>query len=146
MRTQFLLAILLGTAALAAGTNTFRPYERVDLATWEPIMRTNTSGKAVACMGPVLDPAKATFVTNGISLGELVEHLGPGWMSPAARAYSIHWDFADGRELIVGAPRRFSNAVWRASFILSATNSPSECHLWWTTNATFCFTNVPATK
>jgi hypothetical protein len=109
-------------------------------------MRTNIAGKAVACVGPVLEPAKATIVTNGISLGDLAAHLGRGWMSPASRASSIHWDFADGRELIVHSPRRSFDGVWRASFILSCTNSPSECHVWWTTNATFCFTNVPFAK
>ena len=146
MRTHFLPIILLATAALAADTNAFRAYERVDLGSWKPIMRTNTAGKVVPCMGPVLDPAKAATVTNGISLGQLVANLGPGWVSPAARASSIHWDFADGRELIVGAPSRFSGESWQPSSVLSATNAPSECHLWWTTNSMFCFTNVSTAK
>ncbi len=132
--------------AFAGETNGFRAYERLNLLTWTPTVRTNIAGQAVKCIGPVLDPAKAAIVTNGVSLGNLVTNPGPGWMSPASRANSIEWDFADGRFLHVGSPKNFSDENWQASLILSTTNTRFECHLWWTTNSTFCFTNAPTPK
>lgn len=141
MRTHSLMVTMMAAAAFAGDTNAFRAYERLDLLTWTPTVRTNIAGLAVKCIGPVLDPAKAAAVTNGISLGTLVTNLGPGWMSPASRAHSIEWDFADGRFLHVVHPKNISGEDWPASFIVSTTNTPSECHLWWVTNMTFCFTN-----
>jgi hypothetical protein len=144
MRLQLFPFVLLASAALAGDTNTFRAYERVNI--FSPTIRTNVAGEAVRCIEPVLDPARAAIVTNGVPLGQLVTNLGPGWMSPASRASSIHWDFADGRELTVASPGGTTNGEWRASFTLDITTSSSVCHFWWTTNSKFCFTNGSSTK
>ena len=146
MRIPSLLLILMVTTASAGDAPGFRAYERLDLFTWTPTVRTNIAGQAVKCIGPILDPAKAASVTNGISLGDLVTNLGPGWMSPASRANSIEWDFADGRFLSVSAPKKFSGEVWQAAFILSTTNTPYECHVGLVTNLNFCFTNLAREK
>ncbi len=141
MRTCSLLVMMMAATVFAGDTNGFRAYERLNLFAWTPAVRTNVAGQAVKCIGPVLDPGKAAMVTNGISLGDLVTNLGPGWVSPASRAKSIHWDFADGRFLNVSPPKNSAGEDWQASFILSTTNTPSQCHVWWVTNMTYCFTN-----
>ncbi len=141
MRTCSLLVMMMAATVFAGDTNGFRAYERLNLFAWTPAVRTNVAGQAVKCIGPVLDPGKAAMVTNGISLGDLVTNLGPGWVSPASRAKSIHWDFADGRFLTVSPPKNSAGEDWQASFILSTTNTPSQCHVWWVTNMTYCFTN-----
>jgi len=146
MRTLLLPPILFATAVLARDSNSFRAYERVDLLSWQPTIRTNIAGEVVRCIGPVLDHTKTLSVTNGISLGQLVTNLGPGWRSPASRASSIHWDFADGRSLTVTCPAGGTNDSWQASFTLDTTTLSSVCHYWWTTNSKFCFTNVSSTK
>ncbi|PWU14503.1 MAG: hypothetical protein C5B50_17185 [Verrucomicrobia bacterium] len=146
MRTQILLSFLLVVAALAADTNAFRAYERIDLFTFDMKPKTNAAGKAVVCPCPLLGPSGAAIFTNGISLGQIVKKLGPGWMSPAARATTIHWSFTDGREVTVSPPSQSSGGKWEASFVLGARDTPSQCHFYWTTNLTYCFTNAAARK
>jgi hypothetical protein len=49
----------------------------------------------------VLDAAKLDRVADGMTLGAIVEELGPGWMSAAESAGIITWFFSDNRQLCI---------------------------------------------
>jgi hypothetical protein len=86
---------------------------------------------------PVLEAAKAAFVTNGIRLGQVISLLGPGWSYPTdVRANLTRWSFADGRELAVFSPTSLSTDT-----VLS-TDLESPSRLWFTTN----YLPAPAAK
>jgi len=50
---------------------------------------------------PVLPSSKASAITNGITLREIVMTLGPGWVGKRRSLGVITWRFADGRLLQV---------------------------------------------
>jgi len=113
MRTLF-IAFLLTTAALAGDTNAFRPFQ--DSSTYKPLH---------------LDPSKAASITNGVTFGQVVTNLGPGYFygSPSQGVQMIRWDFIDGRELYI-RPSSFSPSVVLHSDI------HSDSAFWFITNAT----------
>ena len=138
--------MVLVTLESAADTNTFCACKILEMDFSKGNTITNSQGVAVLCLAPILDAAKAEAVTNGITLGQTVAELGPGWMSPASGVNAIHWSFNNGRELVVLFPDRHSIPNWHQSFVLSSTNSPAECQVWWLTNTLMCFTNQSAQK
>jgi hypothetical protein len=146
MRTLLFLTMMLATVASAEDTNAFCAYKVLDFGVSKGRIMTNSQGVAVLCHAPILDFAKAEAITNGITLGQTVAKLGPGWMSPVSGVNAIHWSFSDGRELVVFFPGRYRTPSWQESFVLSVTNSPAECHFWWLTNSTMCFTNQAPRK
>jgi hypothetical protein len=48
---------------------------------------------------PLVEASKAASITNGITFGQVVTNIGPGWMSAAASVAIVQWRFADGRTL-----------------------------------------------
>ena len=144
MRTLLFSIIVLATTAFAANTNTFFAYKVLDLT--KGTILTNSQGVAILCHMPILDAAKTGVVSDGVTLGQTVDKLGSGWMSPVSGVNAIHWSFNDGRELVVFFPNRYSSPSWQESFVLRNKNSATECHVWWLTNSTMCFTNQPTRK
>ncbi|MGC3988657.1 MAG: hypothetical protein QM796_03015 [Chthoniobacteraceae bacterium] len=62
----------------------------------------------VSDSSPVPMPAaKANAVKSGLSLKQLVELLGPGWMPRFSGTGIVAWSFADGRELWLSGGDRF---------------------------------------
>jgi hypothetical protein len=96
-------ALLTAAAAFGANTNEFRPV----IPTHRPRL---------------IEASKAASITNGITLGQVVKHLGPGWMpdgkfpdgSPGAPVESvgiIRWSFTDGRQLNLVPKTRTANDI-----------------------------------
>ena len=86
--------LILSVRVLPAQTATnFAAY----VASWQPPTPLATNG--------------LSQVTNGITLGKIVEHLGPGWMSPAESCGIIRWSFMDGRTLCVWPSQYASNEI-----------------------------------
>ena len=97
MRRFFIiLTLLMAVTAFADDTNTFCP----------AICCTNTP--------PLIDVSKEVIITNGITLGQVVTNLGPGWMpggkvklpdgrevEVVADILMIQWNFTDGHQLVV---------------------------------------------
>ena len=84
---------------------------------------------------PLIESSKASCITNGITLGQVVTNLGPGWWpdgngidSPIESAGIIRWTFADGRQLNVRPTSSYS-----ASMVLGA--NIGQTRFWFTTNA-----------
>jgi hypothetical protein len=108
MRTLF-IALMLATATFAGDTNVFRADQDT--------------------RPPLIAPSKAASITNGITLGQIVKNLGPGFIGNSS-AGIIHWSFADGRELNVWP------LDYTASEVLS-TNRGKRAEFWFSTNAYF---------
>ena len=89
---------------------------------------TNATFRAfeVSDQPPIPVPAsKASVITNGITLGQIVATLGPGWMTAHMQKSSvaphIMWRFSDGRVL------HLCPESWTADEVI-ATNSTSSFH------------------
>ena len=108
MRTLF-IALLFATVGLADDTNVFRADQDT--------------------RPPLIAPSKAASITNGITLGQVVTNLGPGFIGNSS-AGIIRWSFADGRELNV----RQGDST--ASEVLT-TNIGDEACFWFSTNEYF---------
>ena len=121
MRTM-ILALLLATAALAGDTNKFQP-SRV----FYPTVSTNNHGVRVVSSPPLIDASKAESITNGITFGQVVTNLGPGWSPVFDETGVIRWYFSDGRQL-------HSWPDNNADTVLT-TNVNSNARFWFTTNA-----------
>lgn len=101
MRAIF-TAFLFATAAFAGETNEFSPCVVLSFTnTSNATIVTNERGTKVMILQPLLEPAKLASVTNGITLGQVVTNLEPGWMTQAESVGIIRWSFRDGRELQV---------------------------------------------
>jgi hypothetical protein len=76
----------------------------------------------------LIDSAAADSVTNGITLKQLIQNLGPGWKSPDDGIGLINWTFKDGRELEVLQPRFNETAakIYTAGQMHWFTNNSTE--------------------
>ena len=111
MRTIF-IALFFTTTALAGYTNAFRPFQVLSYRD-KP---------------PQIDSSKAASVTNGMTLGQVVTNLGPGWIYWDVNIVIIRWSFTDGQELNI-LPSSYSASVVIHSDI------HSDSRFWFTTNA-----------
>jgi hypothetical protein len=83
---------------------------------------------------PAIEASKATSITNGITLVQVVASLGPGWMIGSTNkgdfvdsAGIIKWTLSDGRQL----------NVWPNSHLASTvltTNAGDQNRFWFSTN------------
>jgi len=80
---RYLIAFFICAATMAQTTNSFEPYRMVQ--------------RRPAPLAAV----KARGITNGITLGQVVAQLGPGWTLGYSGTGMIRWSFSDGRELFV---------------------------------------------
>jgi hypothetical protein len=127
MRT-IIVSFLLATAVFAGDTNAFLPYRMLLLTnSSEGIVITNGQGIRVHIQQPLLEPSKSASITNGITLGQVVTNLGPGWMWQTESVGIIQWSFNDGRELDV-LPGSIS-----AGEVLSSDKG-SRSRFWFSTN------------
>ncbi len=125
----FFAAILLTTTAFADDTNAFHPFQVLSFTnTSKATITTNIHGMRVMLLQPLIEPSKVASITNGITLGQVVTNLGPGWMLGTESVGIICWSFSDGRELNV-LPSSYS-----ATDVLS-TNRSNRAHFWFTTNS-----------
>jgi hypothetical protein len=106
---------LFGTTVLAADTNTFQPYILLGRVPGQ------TDGLPEPTNGIIKlnEPSQAAAITNGITLGQLVASLGPGYVDNFSGLGNIMWPVTDGRVLCVRGTR--------ASDILSSNANSSQC-------------------
>ena len=104
---RYLLAILICTIAMAETTNSFVPY-RMSPRRPAPLAAT-----------------KAYGITNGITLGQVVAQLGPGWMPGEPGTGIIRWSFSDGRQLVVWSSGSTAD-------IVLTTNRSARSRFWFT--------------
>jgi hypothetical protein len=71
-----------------------------------------------------LDPAKLDRIKDGMTLGQIVDDLGPGWISPLSGVGIITWSFTDGRRLSVW-PRSYT-----ASEVVTKHESRGQSRMW----------------
>jgi len=116
MRT-FLISLCIASHLYAGDTNSY---------SWKPPW--GTAGR-----GAFIDAAKATSITNGISYGQIVSNLGPGYVSQADNTMIPRWYFTDGRRLWVW-PKSFA-----ASDVLHSNAPDVQGHFLVLTQGTFCF-------
>ena len=74
---------------------------------------------------PDLDSAEIRTITNGITLGQIVTNLGPGWISPEDSSGIIRWRFGNGRQLNVWP------SYYRADEVVH-TNREADVRMWFT--------------
>jgi hypothetical protein len=122
MRTLF-IALFLARTALAGDTNLFLLYH--DHTAFRELQ---------------IDSSKAASVTNGVTLGQVVTNLGPGFFygNPSMGVQMIGWDFSDGRKLYI-RPASDSPSVVLHSDI------HSDSRFWFTTNAYIVSANMAGT-
>lgn len=111
MRT-LLAVVLITTTVFAGDTNAFRAFQVLSF--------TNRPA--------LIESSKMASITNGITLGQLVTNLGPGWVRQTESVGIIRWSFSDSHELNV-KPHSYS-----ASDVLT-TNTHAVSRYWFTTNA-----------
>ena len=85
-----------------------------------------------------LEPAKLDRVTDGMTLGAIVEGLGPGWMFSLESAGVITWFFSDGRELRVWPGRYVPEEV------ITQKGESGRSRMWITTSPTSRPSTAPA--
>jgi hypothetical protein len=116
MRTTAIL-FLIALTALASETNEFRAF--------------------IIARGPQppVDASKASSITNGITLGQVVARLGPGWMIGSTNksdivdsAGIIKWSLSDGRQLNVWPDNNSASTVL-------TTNVHGDSRFWFSTNS-----------
>ncbi len=69
-----------------------------------------------------VDVAKLERVTDGMTLGAIVDELGPGWVSPSAGI--ITWFLSDGREL------RIWPAEYKADEVITKMGESGRSRMW----------------
>ena len=121
MRTAA-ISLLIGLTALAGETNEFRAF--------------------IIARGPQppVDASRASSITNGITLGQVVASLGPGWMIGSTNkndfvdsAGIIKWRLSDGRQLNVWPNNQSASTVL-------TTNAHGDSRFWFSTNS---FVRIP---
>jgi len=108
----FLSALLFCVATFAAGTNTFLAYYK----SFKPLK--------------IVEPSRSSCLTNGITFKQIVDVLGPGWMSPNEGIGLVSWTFDDGRELRIRLPHYGEGAstmkpkqfLWSTNRLQTITN------------------------
>lgn len=125
-----LLSVFIATVAIADSTNSFVPYVVIDtslLRRAKPTLPSSTN------QAGLLAASKAAGITNGITLGQVVTNLGPGWMLDVEGIGIIRWSFSDGRTL----------HVWPGGYtagVILSTNKNARSRFWFESNSNATFT------
>jgi hypothetical protein len=119
MRT-FIILFLFTTAAFAGDTNAFCPY-----ILWPPTNSPPFQGYNWTNNPKLIDSSKATTITNGITLGQVVTNLGPGQLFRFSGVCDISWCFTDGCVL----------HVWPQECLAKEVLHTNKGMLWFTTNS-----------
>jgi len=93
-----LLFLFIATAAMADTTNSFVPFIVIETGVFRRAKATAASSTNRVAN---LAASKAAGITNGITLGQVVTNLGPGWITEDESIGIINWSFSDGRTLRV---------------------------------------------
>jgi hypothetical protein len=132
------VATLSAEAASAGGSNEFRPYIIVHgvpyTAKWTTNAWNTNSTLSFTPLGPnanlpqrVIEKAKSNSITNGITMGQIVNELGPGYAAGELGVLTIWWGFSDGRTLFA----RPGSGLPGQIMILG---DEGYGHIWWRTN------------
>ena len=97
---------------------------------------------------PVLPAYLASSITNGMTLGQIVATLGPGWLMKFVSLGVIKWRFSDGRLLCVDPEHYHAEGdvlTMCQSFAVRPKHSHSKSFMWFYVDSTNSFneTNKP---
>ncbi|HEV7302171.1 MAG TPA: hypothetical protein VGN72_22730 [Tepidisphaeraceae bacterium] len=87
----------------------------------------------------LLDAAKLDRITDGVTLGAIVEELGPGQMHPLSGTGIINWHFNDGRQLSVWPDR------YKSDEVITWKGQSGRSRMWIGTHQWQILTTSPAT-